>query len=241
MERSQAEGGVRPQNLVLSTLPASEFDRIQPHLRRRSMPSGLQLYPAGAPPTEVCFIDEGMVSLVTMLEDGNALEVAAVGAEGVVGAEMVLGGIAMSSVEVLGQVEGSFTAIGTSQLSAALPECPVLHARLVRHQSLLLLGAFQSAACASQHAIGGRLARWLLTVADRIGGEQFMLTQEFIAQMLGVQRSSVTIEARILAATQLIEYRRGNITITDRASLEEAACECYRVIEAQYQQFASGE
>lgn len=239
MERSHAEGGGRPSNVILSKLPGGEFSRLAPFLRSAAMLAGDRLIPVGTEPADVFFVDDGMASMVTMLEDGNALEVAAVGAEGIVGVELVLRGRAMPTVEVIGQVPGTATAISVAELSAALSDCPVLYGRLVRYQSLLLSVAFQSAACASQHPISSRLARWLLTVADRVGRQQFELTHEFIAQMLGVQRSSVTIEARSLAVADLIDYRRGRITITDRAGLEDTACKCYGVVEDEYRKFAT--
>jgi len=189
--------------------------------------------------TELLFVEAGMASVVVHLENGQAVEAAAVGYEGVLGAEAVTGGAPMPSVEVLGQVEGEVAVLPVTRVREVLAACPTLQARLHQFQALSLSVALQSVACASQHVVDDRLARWLLTVADRTGSESFQLTQEFMAQMLGVQRSSVTLAARAFALEGIIEYRRGHVRIADRDALEEAACECYEVIAAQYRRLVA--
>lgn len=197
---------------------------------------GEKLLWPGAVPERILFVESGMASVVVVLEEGNSLEAAAVGFEGLIGAHVVLGGLPMPSVEVVGQVEGELFGIPTGAFEKLLLECPTLDRRVRRFQSVMLFMALQSSACAGQHPVESRLARWLLTVANRTGLDDFMLTQDFIAQMLGVQRSTVTIEARSLAISGLIEYRRGHVRILDRQGLEDSACECYFHIEEQYRQ-----
>jgi len=227
---------VRPpiQNKILAALPTDEYERLRGLLTPVSLPLGETLYEQDSRIEYVYFVNTGVVSHVTHMEDGASVEVGLVGSEGVVGLPIVLGDDVSPNQAIVQIADGAMR-----MEAAALRDELKLGGRL---QSLLLRYALaiqkqisQTAACNRSHNVGDRLARWLLMCQDRIGGDELYLTQEFIAQMLGTRRSGVSEAAILLQAAGLIRYSRGHITILDRERLEEFSCECYEVVRAEFE------
>jgi CRP-like cAMP-binding protein len=181
---------------------------------------------------QVYFPNGGVVSLVVALSDGQTIEAGMIGQDGVVGTPAALDG-AKSVNRAIVQVPGEAFAINVAHIQAAVGASCSLRVKLYQHDQLLLAQAQQSAACNALHLTEERLCRWILRTQDLVQGNKLNLTQEFLAQMLGVRRTSVTQAARHLQAIGLIKYRRGHIEIVDREGLQEAACECYEAIRTQ--------
>lgn len=220
---------VEPANHILRALPPKELDRLSPHFERFLLRHETVLYQPDEAIRHVYFPLSGMVSLVTVLLDGDAIETATVGNEGVVGLSLFLGNGA-SPVRAIVQVSGQSVRIPADDFLAALPHCPVLEAALKLYADYFLALTAQSAACNRLHPVNERCARWLLTTHDRAESDEFRLTQELLSQMLGVRRPSVTVAASALAHANLITYRRGKMKILDREGLEAAACECHGIL-----------
>jgi CRP-like cAMP-binding protein len=181
----------------------------------------------------VYFPSNSMVSLVSRLSDGSSVEIGIVGYEGMVGVSSVLG-VDRSPHETMVQIPDGGVQMKTSVLREEFKRGGALHDSLLRYLQLLLLQTSQIAACNRLHSIGERLARWLLMCHDRVRREELHLTQEFLAMMLGIRRAGVTEAALILQAEEYIRYRRGQITILDRAGLEDFTCECYRIVKDEF-------
>ena len=225
---------ITTRNRLLAALPASERARIQPLLTEVPLELRKDLYGPDEPTECVWFPYSGVVSLVTELTDGEPVEVATIGPEGMVGVQHLLGADRMSSrafVQVVGRA-GRMTA---ADFRRVVDESPELNRLLHRYVLALFAFVTQTAACNRMHTIEERLARWLLLTNDRVHSREFSLTQEFLAQMLGVRRPTVSLAAGMLSKAGLIHYVRGHITILDRAGLEGAACECYQVIASEFQ------
>lgn len=220
---------VESGNLILSVLPPAELGHLNPHLEPFPLRHETVLHQADEAIRHVYFPLSGMVSLVTVLLDGDAIETATVGSEGVVGLSVFLGNAA-SAVRAIVQVSGQSLRITSDDFLAALPHCPVLDSALKLYADYYLALTAQSAACNRLHPVNERCARWLLTTHDRAGSDEFRLTQELLSQMLGVRRPSVTVAASALAHANLITYRRGRMKILDREGLEAAACECHSIL-----------
>jgi CRP-like cAMP-binding protein len=180
------------------------------------------------------FITNGVVSMVNEPDAGDIVEFATIGNEGMVGFPILMGTFSMPS-RVIVQVAGSGLRIGASDLLACLRETPILHRLLMRHVMAVLNQIAQSTSCNRLHQVQERCARWLLHTHDRVHGNSFVLTHEFLGQMLGVHRPTVTVAARMLQQAGLINYARGKIEVIDRAGLEAASCNCYRLIVDQYE------
>ena len=218
----------RGGNRLLGSLPAEAFARLSAYLETVSLEPRQILFEAGEPIEQVYFPHAGIVCLMVTTADGTA-ESAAIGAEGFVGFESVLGGDRAAN-RALVQVAGSASKVSIARLRAAIAESPSLRELLLRYVRFFLIQSLQSAACNSLHTVDERCAKWLLVAHDRADSDSFNLTHEFLAEMLGVHRPSLTIVARTLQRAGLIRYSRGVMTITDRQGLEEAACECYGVV-----------
>ena len=177
----------------------------------------------------VYFLHTGMVSLVAVMQSGATVETASIGGAGVVGASAGLGA-RRSFARAIVQLPGSATWLSAAQFRAAVNECQAIRDLVVRYNDLLLAQVQQSVACNALHALEARLCRWLLQSHDCIDGAGIPLTQETLAQMLGVRRTTVTMAARLLQSASLIRYRRGLIQIVDRRALEHISCECYAII-----------
>jgi CRP-like cAMP-binding protein len=218
-----------PRNRLLAALPNEEYQRLLPHLELVSLSLNQVLYEIDEPITFVYFPQESIVPLVAPMEDGAIIEVGLVGQSGMVGILAILGGMTKAHRAIV-QVADSALRMNATVLRTEFNRGGTLQRLLLRYIQTLLAQATQTLACNRFHPTEERLARWLLLVQDSIQSDEFLLTQEFIGQMLGVRRSSVTIAAGNLSQAGLINYKRGKITIVDRAGLEEFSCECYSVI-----------
>jgi len=221
------------QNRILVALPPTEFVLIAGHLTRAELASGQHLQRAGDPISYIYFIESGLISALTVLANGQPLEVGLVGFEGVVGGSLVLGATHSHS-EMLCQAKGDAYRISAATLKGVVAHAPVLRDLLLRYTHVFHVQVAQTAACNAHHELGQRLARWLLGAHDRSGVADLPLTQDWIAVMLGVRRSTVSIAAGMLQKAGFIRYQHGHITILDRAGLESAACECYEAVVAEY-------
>jgi CRP-like cAMP-binding protein len=226
--------GLRPRNRLLATLPRRVISSLRPHLMPVLLPPDTVLCDADEPLTHVYFIETGLVSLVSAFENGTTAEMATVGREGLVGIDTLLG-----SERALGRylvpVPGVALAIETVRFHSALQASPDLRALSENYAQAFLREALQTAACNSVHMVEERCARRLLMSHDRSDDQALTLTQEYLAETLGVCRSTVTLAASGLRRAGLIGYRRGTIRVLDRAGLERVSCECYRVIRSQYE------
>lgn len=221
------------RNHLLASLPENEYALLQPHLKDVPLKQGTVLAEQGEAIDQVYFPHSGMVSIVVVLAEGEkSVETATVGREGAVGAVAGLGE-RKASARAIVQVEGHGARIGARQLHAAVKQSPFLRDYIVRYQEMLLHQAQQSTACNALHEARPRLCRWLLQTRDRLDSDTVALTQEFLAQMLGVRRTTVTELARGLQSKGLVRYKRGKIEILDRPGLEECACECYDALRHQ--------
>lgn len=204
-----------------------------PSLEDVELPARRVLFEPHQPVEHVWFPLTGMVSLVAILEDGASAEIATVGNEGMVGMPVFLQAGSIP-VQAIFQVQGRALRMTSAAFRALVPEGSTLHGLLHRYVQALFTQVAQTAACNRFHAVDKRCARWLLQTHDRVGKDEFGLTQEFLAEMIGVRRASVSATAAHLQRDGLIQYRRGRIHILDRRGLERCACECYKVIRAEY-------
>ncbi len=190
------------------------------------------LHDAGDTLKSAYFCNTGLISMLAVLSDGKTVEVGLVGKEGMIGLPLIAG-FRTSATRAVVQIEGAALRIDSEALAAALRQCPVLERKLQQFSQIMAMQATQIAACNRLHEVEERLARWLLMSADRVGSSSLGLTQEVMGQMLGTRRSSVTVAAGILQKAGLIAYTRGDVKIVQRAKLEQAACECYRLMRQQ--------
>jgi CRP-like cAMP-binding protein len=226
-------GDGRPGNRLLAALPADELDRLRPHLERRRYDVKELVHRPGEPIEAVVFPTTGVFSLVTSMADGTTMEVATVGDEGMVGVPVFLGDVS-SPLTVYSQIPGEALCLPAAKLRSFVRDGSRLHDLLLRYVQALFILTAQSVACNRLHSVQQRCARWLLMCHDRTHTDEFPLTQEFMAQMLGIRRASVTEAAGQLQGAGLIRYQRGVITILDRPGLERASCECYGIIRAEF-------
>ena len=217
-------------NELLAALPAQELARFSAGLEPVQLTYGDILYEPGAPMHDVYFPNDCLVSLLTLVEGHRALEVGLVGREGMIGARLALGA-ATSSVRALVQGTGTAMRMKSDRFLKEFRRCPTLQRVLFQFTDTLMIQISQTAACNRFHIVEARLARWLLMTAERMASNQFHLTHEFLADMLGVRREGVTVSARALQQRKLISYRRGDITILDMAGLAATSCACYRYVQ----------
>ena len=221
------------QNRLLELLPASDIARLRPHLSKVDLDYKMPLYEARQPIQHVYFPVSGVASLVNTMTDGYSAEVGTIGNEGVVGIPIILGdSIAPTNVYV--QVPGVGLRMPASILVEILEEYSFTRKLMLRYVHAFFNQVAQSAACNHFHSVPQRCCRWLLMTHDRVQTEEFILTQEFLAMMLGVRRTGITAAANGLKRQKLIEYSRGHVTILNRAGLEHGACECYAVSKGEY-------
>lgn len=216
----------------MGALPKATFDRLAPHLVALPLPHHTVLFRARDEVRRVYFIDQGMVSLIQGMKDGRTVEVGAIGTEGAVGSNAVFG-VSDALLETMVQMPGRARAVAPEILAEEARRCHVLSSLLQGIVHIEVAQIAQTAACNRLHGLEQRCCRWLLTAHDNAGSDEFPLTQEFLAMMLGVRRPGVTVAARSLQQAGYIRYRRGLIEITDRKGLERASCECYAAIRAQ--------
>jgi CRP-like cAMP-binding protein len=221
------------KNRILAALPPSEFALIAKHLTHVELALGESLHRAGDVISNVFFVESGFISALTMLSDGQPLEIGLIGAEGVAGISVALGA-KHSYSETMCQTGGDAYRITTAEFKDAVAHAPHLRDLLLRYVHMFGVQVAQTAACNAHHELGQRLARWLLGAHDRSGVPELSLTQDLIAVMLGVRRSTVSIAASTLQRAGVIRYQHGRITIIDRVGLENAACECYEAVATEY-------
>jgi CRP-like cAMP-binding protein len=228
--------GTRIENRLLAALPRKVYNRLVAHLETVTLPFAEVLYEPGDAIRYVYFPNDSIVSLLSTVEDRSTLEIGIIGNEGMVGISVLLG-VKTSPNRALVQGEGSAMRMKAATLRKEVNGDGFLQKLLHRHTHALMTQIAQSAACNRFHQVEARLARWLLMMHDRIGQDEFRLTQQFLSDMLGVRREGVTYAARSLQSNRLITYSRGHITILNRAGLEAAACKCYSIIKAEYDSF----
>lgn len=213
-------------------MPELEFARLAKSLVRVELAFGEPLQRTGDQIENVYFVESGFISAMAILSDGAPLEIGLIGSEGVAGASVVLGAPTAFS-ETMCQTGGVAYRTSAVALKDASEHAPVLRDLLLRYMHIFHVQVAQTAACNAHHELGQRLARWLLGAHDRSGVAQLSLTQDLIAIMLGVRRSTVSVAAATLQKAGVISYQHGRITILDRAGLESAACECYEAVKSE--------
>jgi CRP-like cAMP-binding protein len=216
-------------NRFLAALPPHDFSLLAPHLRMIALERGTMLHDVGEDLEHVYFPHTGMVSLVAVMQSGATVETATIGRGGVIGASAALGA-RWTFGRAIVQLPATAAWLAASQFHAVANESQTIRHLVVCYNDLLFAQVQQSVACNALHALEARLCRWLLQTHDCVDGDAIPLTQEFLGQMLGVRRTTVTIAARLLQSAGLIRYRRGLIHIADRRGIEEIACECYAVV-----------
>jgi CRP-like cAMP-binding protein len=222
--------GATAGNHLLESLPDAERETLISHLRPGHLSVKTVIFDPGQPITHIHFPVDGVVSLVTPLADGNIVEVATIGNEGIVGVPLVPGG--SLAVRAISQVAGRTLRMDASEFIKSLERVPVFRALVQRYVQALFGQISQAAACNRLHSNEERLSRWLLMSHDRVGTDTFPITHEFLGQMLGSRRATVTLSAGLLQSAGLIRYHRGRVTISDREGLESVSCECYGIIKA---------
>jgi CRP-like cAMP-binding protein len=221
------------QNRLLSLLSRDVQIRLLPRMEKLSLTVRQVLYEPDAPITHVYFPLSGVVSLVILLRGGETVEVGTVGNEGTTGTPAFLG-VERSPARVLSQVAGQSLRMRVEHFRQSLEEHAEFADIVRRYTQNLFNQISQTTACNHVHSVHARMCRWLLMTHDRVGADEFHLTQEFLAQMLGVRRPSVTVAAGGLQRAGLIRYQRGRIRIVDRAGLEEGSCECYETVRQDF-------
>jgi CRP-like cAMP-binding protein len=220
-------------NFLLAALPDPEWQRWQSILEKVEMPLGQVLYEPGTTLTHVYFPTTSIVSLLYVMENGASAEIAVVGNEGLVGVALFMGGESTPSRAVV-QSAGHGLRLKAQLMKSEFNRAgPVLHL-LLRYTQALITQMAQTAACNRHHTLDQQLCRWLLLSLDRLGTNELAMTQELIANMLGVRREGVTEAALKLQEAGLISYTRGHITVLDRPGLEKRTCECYAVVKREY-------
>jgi CRP-like cAMP-binding protein len=221
------------RNRLLELLTEADFDRLQPHLEEIPLTYKMPLYEAQEQIRYVYFPIEGVASLVNTMADGASAEIGTIGNEGVIGAPIILGDTT-APTNVYVQVPGIGLRMKAQVLVSAMDDSRATRVIMLHYVHAFFNQVAQSAACNHFHSIEQRCCRWLLMTHDRVKSDDFMLTQEFLAMMLGARRSSVTDAARGLKLMGLIDYSRGHVTILDRPGIERTACECYSVSKDEY-------
>jgi len=220
-------------NRLLAALPDNERQRLAAHLELVELTLRQPLYEPGTPIEHVFFPIDSVLSVLAVMDDGQAVEVATVGNEGMVGIPVFLG-VSASPGLAFCQIAGKSWRMPAGAFRDLANSAGAFQQVLQRYTYAFFTQLSQGSACNRLHHMDRRLARWLLLTHDRVGGDQFPLTQEFMAQMLGVRRATVTEAAGRLQQAGLITYSRGILTIADRKGLEAAACECYRIISDEH-------
>jgi CRP-like cAMP-binding protein len=218
--------GPNGRNRLLAALDLADLALLAPHLKTSHQKQGFVFQEPGDIIEHVFFPQSGMISLMAVMEAGDAVETATIGGEGGVGLMAGLGGRNATGRAVV-QLEGDFSQIPLAPFQNALSQSPKMRNLFARYNDAQVALVYQVAGCNALHQVSARLCRWLLQTRDRHDSDAVPLTQEFLAQMLGVQRTTVTMLAKELQTLGLINYRRGRIEIVNRAHLEERACECY--------------
>lgn len=229
----------RGSNKLLQRLPASEYDRLAPALESVPLNFKETIYEQGQPIEHLHFVEAGVISLVTDLEDGGTIETGTIGNEGVVGLPAFLG-MPVAAGRAFCQIPGRAMRVTVSAMLAERERHSQLATLIFRIANATMSMLAQTAACNRAHPVEERMARWLLMTHDRVEGDEFPLTQEFLSQMLGVRRPSVNTAGLALQQAGLIRYSRGKITIVNRTGLEQSSCECYGYIAREFANALNG-
>lgn len=219
-------------NLLLAALPAGDFEGLLPHLEPVALPLGWALYESGDRLSHVFFPTEGIVSLLYVMEDGASAEIAVTGNESLIGISLFMGGESTPSRAIV-QSAGHAYRLGSEVLKREFERGGPLQHLLLRYTQALITQIAQTAVCNRHHAVEQQLCRWLLLSLDRLSCNEMHMTQELIANMLGVRREGVTEAAGRLQDAGLIRYHRGQIAVLDRPGLEQRVCECYAVVKQE--------
>jgi CRP-like cAMP-binding protein len=233
MKLARAASTTPQENRLLAALPADVLAGLAPFLELVSLPLGMAVYESGGKQRYVYFPTSGIVSLLYVLEDGSSAEIAVTGNEGLVGISLFMGGESTPSRAVV-QSAGEAYRLNATVLKTLFEKGGTLQHLLLRFTQALITQMTQTAVCNRHHSVDQQLCRWLLLSLDRLPSNRLIMTQELIANMLGVRREGVTESAGKLQAAGLIEYRRGRITVLDRAGIEARVCECYSVVKKEY-------
>ncbi|NVN86713.1 MAG: Crp/Fnr family transcriptional regulator [Rhodopseudomonas sp.] len=221
------------ENRLLTMMPSGDFERLRPHLHKVTLDYRMPLYEAHKPINDIYFPAEGVASLVNAMADGRSAEVGTIGNEGVVGIPAILGDN-VGPLNVYVQVPGFGFKVKSEILKDLLTASTASRTLMLHYVHAFFNQVAQSAACNTCHNIEQRCCRWMLMTHDRMQTDNFLLTQEFLAMMLGVRRTGVTDVARKLKSKKLIDYVRGRVTILDRPGLEQYSCECYAVSKREF-------
>jgi CRP-like cAMP-binding protein len=224
--------GTPVQNLILLDLPKNESERLLPMLELVRMNVHHMIYEVGDAIKSAYFINSGRISVLAVQPDGKSIEIGIIGKEGFVGLPLLVG-YSTSPTRVVAQAESTAYRWDGETLTRTIHQYPHLEQQLHRFEQQLAMQTAQVTACNRLHEVEERLARWLLMTQDRIESDHLPLTQEFLGQMLGTRRSSVTVAAGRLQKAGLISYLRGSVAISDRKGLEEASCDCYALVKNQ--------
>jgi len=224
------------RNGLLAALPAEDLEQLRPILQVVGLKHEMVLYEAGGRIDQVYFPHNAVVSLVAKMQDGRLAETGTLGREGFTGSETMLGNDNTATSRCIVQVPGRASRLALADLRAFVEERPSVRNLLMAYTRALFAQVLQSVACNAMHNVEERCARWLLMTHDRAETDSFVLTQEFLAEMLGVRRASVNLVGRAFQRAGLIRYTRGTITILDRAGLESVSCECYAIIQRVFAQ-----
>lgn len=226
-------------NRLLASLPPEEYKRLEPYLDLVDLRLKQELYQPNVPIEFIYFPLKGVYSLLSLSAKGELIEVATVGNEGIVGLPVFLGANQIPGLAMV-QIPGSALRMQAADLQTQVTPGTVLYDVLHRYTQALFNLISQSALCNRAHSIEQRCCRWLLLTHDRVGGDEFPLTHEFLSQMLGVRRAGVSEVASRLQNAGLISYRYGKIAILDRGGLEATSCECYETIKAEFERLIGG-
>jgi CRP-like cAMP-binding protein len=220
------------QNQILDALSPAARERLLPHLQVVELPLGMVLYESGDPLRHIYFPTDSIVSLLYVLEDGASAEIAVVGNDGAIGVALFMGGETTTNRAIVQSAGSAYRLTGSRLKQEFERHGEMLHI-LLRYTQALITQMAQTAVCNRHHSVDQQLCRWLLLSLDRLSSNQLVMTQELIANMLGVRREGVTEAAGKLQKLGVIDYRRGHITVLDRPKLEQLSCECYAVVKKE--------
>jgi CRP-like cAMP-binding protein len=234
MARAPSDEGDGRENFILAALPDEEYARLRERLEPVDLDLKQLIYETDQPIRHAYFPTSAVLSMISQVDGEAAVEVATIGREGMAGLPVFLG-VGASPNTIFAQIPGLALRMRAEQLRDVLAGDGALHRQLHRYIQATMVQLSQNVACNRLHSTEERAARWLLMTADRVNADQFPLTQEFLAQMLGVRRGTVSLTAGLLHQAGLISYRRGIITIEDRAGLHDAACDCYDIVHGEFE------
>jgi CRP-like cAMP-binding protein len=227
------------QNKILNALPAADRDRLYPHLKLVALPLGTVLYESGDTLRHIYFPIDSIVSLLYVLEDGSSAEISVVGNDGAIGVALFMGGETTTNRAIVQSAGSAYRLTGNRLKLEFARHGEMLHI-LLRYTQALITQMAQTAVCNRHHTVDQQLCRWLLLSLDRLSSNKLRMTQELIANMLGVRREGVTEAAGKLQKLGVIRYSRGAITVLDREELERLSCECYAVVRKETDRLSFG-